>query len=236
MNVNAGQFAALRNLCLILNVPLDSTRTNMALALRLLTLTYALPMIRERAQVRAAGNQILAASQPDFDKWGPFVGSLGRNIATMQELPAHFNTMRLKPNQLALTYKRLTTINWILETVGLVGGAGAATAGAADVIKTGSLREGAKKAGARLVGKGAISEALVSRYGPKAGPRAAGLALVAAAVAKLVHESGKKQMAEIRAIMQHEYQSGRARREDYAAVYGNAVDPGAIKRYWQYQP
>ena len=65
-------------------------RPHPALALRLLALTYGLPMIRERGKVRAAGNEILQATQPHFDKWGPFVGTLGRTIALMQTVPAFF--------------------------------------------------------------------------------------------------------------------------------------------------
>lgn len=206
MGITSGQFAALKNLCIILNVPLDSTKPHPALAVHLLALTYGLPMIRERTKVRSAGNEILEASQPYFEQWGPFVGSLGRNIAMMQTVPAFFNTMRLKPNELARTYKRLATLNWLLESAGFVGGASAMGAGAGEAIKKGSVTEGIKKVAGRLSGKGPISEALVDKYGPGSGRRAVGLALVAAAVAKLVHESGKKQMAEVRAITQHEFQ------------------------------
>lgn len=108
-------------------------------------------------------------------------------------------------------------------------------AGAGEAIKKGSMSEGFKKTTGRLAGKGPISEALVEKYGAGTAARAVGLAPVAAAVAKLVHESGKKQMAEIRAITQHEFQRGKASREDYAAVFGNAVDPASIKKYWEYR-
>lgn len=192
-------------------------------------------MIRERAKLRSAGNDILQATQPDFDKWGPFVGILGRNIATVQAVPAHFNIMRLTPGQLAQSYKRLATLNWLLETGGLVGGASAASAGAADVIKKGSIVEGAKKTVGRLAGKGPISEVLVDKYGPGSGTRAVGLALVAAAVAKLVHESGKRQMAEIRALAQHEFQRGNASEKNFTDVFGDSIDPSSIRKYWEYR-
>ncbi len=58
---------------------------------------------------------------------------------------------------------------------------------------------------------------------------------LAAAVAKLVHESGKRQMADIRAITLHEYQRGNVSAADYAAVFGDAVDPASIKKYWEYR-
>ncbi len=201
----------------------------------MLMLTYDLPIMhRNGAAIRTAGNDILGSTQPAFDKWGPFVGTLGQAIALMQTIPAYHNSMRMNSAELARGYRRLATINSVLETVGLVGGASTAAAGAAQVIKTGSIAEGAKKVGGRMVGKGPISEALSDRYGLQTGKKLTGGLLIAGMTAKLIHESNKKQMVEFRALMQHRFQSGKATREEYIAVFGNAIDPSAIKKYSEY--
>ena len=154
----------------------------------------------------------------------------------MQTVPAFFNVMRLDTDMLVKSYKSAATINWILETTGLVGGSSAAAAGAAEVVKRNSIRDGARRMGDRLAGKGAISDALVDRYGAKLdAKRATGLALFAGAAAKLVHVSGKQRMTEIQAIMRHRFQGGKANNAQFAAVFGGAVDPGAIRRYWEYR-
>lgn len=127
--VTPGQFAALKNLCAILSMPLDAVRPDPAVGLRLLTLTYGLPLVRGRERTRAAGNDILAATQPAFDQWSPFVTRLGQIIATMQTFPAWFHVFRMPTDDLIFRYRTIAYLNRSLVALGLVGGASAAGRG-----------------------------------------------------------------------------------------------------------
>ncbi len=117
-----------------------------------------------------------------------------------------------------------------------VGGASAATAGIGEGIKKGDIRAGVKKTLGRAVGHGPLTEAVSERFGARM-PKGAvsGVAIVAIVGANLAYVSGEQQLDEIKSLLTHRFQQGKMTRVQYAAVFGDAVDPSAIKKYWEYR-
>jgi hypothetical protein len=44
---------------------------------------------------------------------------------------------------------------------------------------------------------------------------------------------GGERLAEIEAILIHRYQNGEMEAQQYTRVFGETVDPAAIKKYWE---
>lgn len=196
-----------------------------------------MPLQRCQAERRSAANAILAATEGHLDRWSAFVLTLGRILATMQELPFHYNNIGRTTESLVQHYRNLSRIVALIKWSGLAAGAGgaiAANAGLTEAVKTGRVKAAVAKAGMRLAGHGALPEAIGSRLGanmPKGG--GAGLTVAAIAGATVTCYSAQREMGEIRSIVLHRFQSGQATNNQYRAVFQDAIDPAAVKRYWE---
>lgn len=237
MTLTHGGQMMLRNMCAIFGMPIAMTNADPPAALRLLILVYSMPLQRSQAERRTAANAILAATEGHFDKWSPFVLTLGRVLATMQELPFHFNNQGRSTQDLVDRYQALDSVSYWTKGLGLVagaGGIGAANAGVAEAVKTGSARAAINKAGARIAGYAAVPEAVAQRLGTRVSPEQAKsgmLALVAAAT--ISYYSAEKEKPEIRAILLHRFQSGKATDAQYRVVFRGGIEPNSVTRYWE---
>lgn len=234
--MNGGSQAALKNLCAIFKVPEAAAKPNPTLALHLLLHVYGMPLIRAKPPRRDYGNGILGATRGQFDPFSPFTNRLRDAVVMMQEYPHLFRNLSLTTEHLVARYKSIAFRNRVLEVAGVVGGASAATAGIGEGIKKGDVRAGLKKTLGRAAGHGPLTEAISERFGPKL-PKGSvsGVAIVAIVGANLAYFSGKDQLVEIKAILTHRFQQGKMTKEQYASVFGNAVDPSSVKKYWEYR-
>lgn len=237
MGLSHGGQAMLRNLCAIFGIPVETTRRDPPAALRALILVYGMPLQRSQPQRRSAANEILGAMRDHFDQWSPFVGALGQILIGMQELPFHFNNVSRTTDSLVQRYRNLSRVVALIKWSGLGAGAGAASAGNAgltEAVKSGSIKAGLKKAGTRVIGVSALPEAIAQRAGgalPKGASAAVtGFAIVAATISL---NSAIREMAEIKSMILHRFQNGKATDAHYKAVFTDAINPAAVKKYWE---
>lgn len=228
--------AALKNLCAVFSIGESSTRPAPDVALQALLHLFGMPLVRAHGTRRQYGNGILAETGRTFAVNSSFVGQVGTVVVMMQEFPYFFANLNKSNAALISTYKSIATRNYILEVTGAVGGMSAISAGVGEGIRKGSVRAGAEKTLGRAVGRGPIAEAVIERLSPRVPKPAVGAVMIAAIVgANIAYQSGKQQMAEIRNILTHRFQSDKLTRAEYVSAFGPEVDVLAIKKYWEYR-
>lgn len=124
------------------------------------------------------------------------------------------------------------TVYW-LHQIGFGSAAGAAAAGTATLIERGSVSEASKKVAGRTLGRGPIAEALQKRFGPRLSPRAGAVAIIAIAGGTTAYYAGLQQLEHIQAILMDRHQNGKMNEAQFEQVFGDTIDPLAVKKYWQ---
>jgi hypothetical protein len=221
----------LKNLGAIFNIRPQAYEADPDLVL--LSHLYAMPLIKDHAKRRNYGNQILGNTAGHFDSNSEFVGRLGGHVIEMQEFPHWYDNLNKPTAVLVEQYKDIERTVYWLNKAGWGGAGGAAGAGVAEYLKKGSVGDAAKKVGARVIGKGAIAEALQTRFATRL-PKAAGVAgVVIIAAGSIAYYSGLQQMEDIKKILLHRFQGGDMTDEQFRRVFGDEVDPTLVKKYWQ---
>lgn len=223
----------LKNLCAVFKIPLSDCAASPEAALALLSHLYAMPLIKNKNDRHNYGNQILANTQGHFASNSNFVGRLGTHVIMMQELPAWYQNLNKSTDVLVEQYLDIErTVNF-LNKVGYGSAGGAAAAGAAEMIKKGTVKEAAKKTAERFVGKGAIQEAIVGRIGQRAASAAPWVGAIIIVGGNLAYHGGLEQMEEIKNILRDRFQKGDMTNEQYKKVFGSQIDPDDVKKYWE---
>jgi hypothetical protein len=232
MNGNAA--ARLRNLCGIFGIPVSATEENPELALNVLSRMYLVPTIKEHAQRNRALNEIRGNLSGHFAINSEFVGRTATIAAMMQELPHWYANLNKPTAILVEMYKDLERAVWWLNAIGIGAVGGAGSAGVAEAIKTGSVKEGIKKTVGRLAGRGAVIEEIGKRAGLRIGPGKAGAVGVAVAVAgTLYYANAVATMEEIKKIIMDRYQKGEVTDDQFKKVFGSDINPVDVKKYWE---
>lgn len=233
--MDGGSIMMLRNLCRIFNIPVDSTRPSPFVALQLLLHLYGMPLIKDQPKRRNYGVAILQSTAGAFDPNSQFVARLGNVVGMMQELPQFYNKINLSTEELVSIYQSIAWRNRWLERLGVIGGAGAFTAGAGEALKKRSIKAGVVKIGSRLAGHGPITEGIAAGFGTSL-PKGSGWMAAALIVgANGTYYAGKDSMREIKALLTHRMSNGQMTAQQYREVFGNETNPASIKKYWEYR-
>lgn len=85
------------------------------------------------------------------------------------------------------------------------------------------------------MGRGAVADAVVQRFGASI-PRGGGAAaIVGLAASTIAYHSAREQVKDLRFILIHRYKSGTATRDEVAAVLQPGQDVSDLRRYWEYR-
>lgn len=230
--MTAGQTAMLRNLGRIFEVSITAADRNPPAALEILSGMFVCPAIPEKSVRRKALNDIRAPITILFGEHSPFMYQTSRHHGTMQALPGHYAEWDEDTEALVTRHESIKVARTFIKAVGAAPGAGAVGAGVAEWMKERDVRAGVRRGAHRAIGHGPLMEQ-VSRSGI-GGRLALGLGGVAISAAfGVAYLKGGERLAEIEAILIHRFQSGEMTAEQYARVFGDAVDPAAIRKYWE---
>lgn len=233
--------ARLAAYCRILEVPVDSTAPNPALALQVLARMYLVPTIPDKQGRLDTVNEIRANLAGHFDNYSVFTWRTAQLAALMVDFPYIFIKLNQTTEALIEEFKSLSTGILILGALGIGAVATAVPAGLAEASKQNSMRAGLERGARRLAGQGPLLEEAQRRMGPRLTPARAGIVGVVVIVGgTLAYHSAVEQQETIRAIILDRFQKDLDPDDDYHVsddqyrdVFGNHIDPQNLKRYWE---
>ncbi|AUH34658.1 hypothetical protein [Paracoccus tegillarcae] len=240
----------LEDYCRLWGINIDTTADNPAAALRILQAMYGVPLIERQAERRQALLKIGEAAKAAFPEENhPFHFAIGFKFGNLQENPNlfHFiaNAKGMSPSELIDLYEGVQKgITRLKYAAGITGGAAAAgvldvqgglkktaRAGAAEMIRSGSVRKSIAEAVSTSRKPDALTEAVRGRIGGKI-PVNVYTGLLTGALLLAIAE-GEERLTDLRIVAEIKLQNGEMTEVEYRYMLELKPNEGVPPRYWE---